>query len=178
MKTLKNLFHAMAAVLLLALTATVAVSCGDDDDDDPVAEKKVQKVQITVDANPTADMLKYLDLAIVYEDSNGGSETKKIDTTEPKFTFDVNKFPATASVNYTMKQKSGVELPTEGSISVSPGFSCTVTKYFSDGTSTLLQYAGSSSSLSVPVDKFASWIEKHSTNKNSFEFDSNGDLKK
>ncbi|MGM9699505.1 MAG: Vmc-like lipoprotein signal peptide domain-containing protein [Prevotella sp.] len=176
MKTLKNLFHAMAAVLLLALTATVAVSCGDDDDD-PVAEKKLQKVQITVNANPTADMLKYLDLAFVYEDSNGGSETKKIDTTEPKFSFDVTKFPATASINYTMKQKSGVELPTEGSISVSAGFYYTVTKYFSDGTSSLLQYAGSSSSLSVGVDKFASWIEKHIDNKNSFEFDSNGDLK-
>lgn len=176
MKTLKNLFHAMAAVLLLALTATVAVSCGDDDDD-PVAEKKLQKVQITISTETTDDMLKYLDLAFVYEDSNGGSETKKIETNNPKFTFEVSKFPATATVKYTTKQKSGVELPTEGTVKTSSGLIYSIVNCYSDGTSTLLKYEGSASSLSFSANNFSSWIEKHAESKKSFEFDANGSLK-
>ena len=110
------------AVMLTAALGTVALtSCGDDNDGvgistkDPTAAKKGV---ITYTVKPTEDMLKYLDLKLVYTDNQGGSQTIDVNSTTVTLTQEVTKFPVTFNIYYTNAVKTGITLPENQDIDV------------------------------------------------------------
>lgn len=109
MKTLFSKAFSFIAATLLATTATFCLtSCGDDDDELEQADNsKVGSGYVLLDANPTADMLKYCDLEMSVTDELGVSKVFPVDSQEFSTKYQLTRFPITVTIKYTLKLKSG-----------------------------------------------------------------------
>lgn len=107
MKTLKNLFGSLAAVLLLAMSATVLVACGDDDD--PVESKVATYANAMFTYEVAQEVLDLVDVTVKYTDGDE-VKTEKITTTSWIKSTKQSKIPTTVGIKITMKLKDGVKL--------------------------------------------------------------------
>ena len=113
---MKKYLMTLAAVLCCAMTTTVFTACGDDDEPTSKAEDNTpKKVSIGFVLNNTADMLKYCDIELSYDNGKGKSETVKLNGDNAlAVQLDLSsELPATFKVSRKVTLKQGIENPTK-----------------------------------------------------------------
>ena len=92
---MKKVLMTLAAVLCCAMTTTVLTSCNSDSSNDDGAYDKTPKyVMIQFDMDNTADMVRYCDIEVTFEDEQGNKQSAKLESGN----FDTNYIAyATAS---------------------------------------------------------------------------------
>lgn len=159
---MKKLLFSVLATLCVALGAFTLTSCGGDDDGGS-SSSKVVEVQYGIEVNPTADMLKYCDLELVYQGSDGNDVrtiTKETETVGITF----KNFPVTGTIKYTCKPKSGVTIPEDGTYNAAIKMVIASVKLYSNGKQTAASVEGPDlTSKSLTASKFSEWIAKHAT---------------
>jgi hypothetical protein len=98
------------------MTTTVFTACGDDDEPTSKAEDNTpKKVSIGFVLSNTADMLKYCDIELSYDNGKGKSETVKLNGDNAlKVQLDLSsELPATFKVSRKVTLKQDIENPTK-----------------------------------------------------------------
>jgi hypothetical protein len=114
---MKKYLFTLAAVLCCAMATTVFTACGDDDDDDKKADDNTpKKVSIDFVLYNTADMLKYCDIEMSYDNGKGKSQTIKLDESQGEKALAVqlnlsSELPATFKVTRKVTLKQDIEYP-------------------------------------------------------------------
>lgn len=159
---MKKLLFSVLATLCVALGAFTLTSCGGDDDGGS-SSAKVVEVHYAVEVNPTADMLKYCDLELVYQDADGTS-VKKIEEGPQAVKLAFKNFPVAGTLKYTCKPKSGVTIPEDGTYNAAIKMVIASVKLYSNGKQTAASVEGPDlTSKSLTASKFSEWIAKHAT---------------
>ena len=92
---MKKVLMTLAAVLCCAMTTTVLTSCSTDSNNDEGANDKTPKyVMIQFYMDNTADMVRYCDIEVTFEDEQGNKQSAKLESGN----FDTN-YMAYATAN-------------------------------------------------------------------------------
>lgn len=113
---MKKYLLTLVAVLCYAMTTTVFIACGDDDDDKKADDNTPKKVTVAFVLYNTADMLKYCDIVMSYDNGKGKSQTLKLDESMGQDALAVqldsnSELPATFKVTRKVTLKQGIEYP-------------------------------------------------------------------
>ena len=103
---------AFATILCCATAATGFTACGSNDDNDETSsDTKSTKVELLLSFSESADIMKYCDVCIEY-DNGTGAKTDTLTATTWTRTLTA-KLPASFSVKKTVTLKAGVDLSTD-----------------------------------------------------------------
>lgn len=160
---MKKILFSVLATLCVALGTFTLTSCGGDDDGGS-SSPKVVEVHYAVEVNPTADMLKYCDLELVYQDADGTS-VKKIEEGPQAVKLAFKNFPVAGTLKYTCKPKSGVTIPENGSYNASIKIATAYVKLYSTGKKVAATGdEGADITLKPKTSsEFSEWIANHAT---------------
>ncbi|MGN1262957.1 MAG: hypothetical protein ACI4TW_02880 [Prevotella sp.] len=106
MKHLKSIFSTLAAVLMISLTATTFIACGDDDDEEEVSVKTYASMDYKFEVGDT--LLHIADITVEYY---RGGELVKEKITENKWSASsgLTKIPTKLGYKVTMTLKENME---------------------------------------------------------------------
>lgn len=130
---MKKFLMIFAGVCMFMLTTVSLTSCSGDSNDDE-ASATIKKYELKLEVTPTADMLKYADMAITVTDDNG-TQTYNVDSQNyTKTIATYTNFPVNGTIEYTAKQKEGVSPNDEDLVKWNSSYNLTVVWTKSDGT--------------------------------------------
>lgn len=108
MKHLKSIFSAMAAVLMISMTATTFTACGDDDDEEEEEKAIETYVAMNYKFEVGETLLKIADISVEYY-REGQLVTEKITGTSWSATSGLTKKPTKLGYKVTMTLKKDME---------------------------------------------------------------------
>lgn len=178
MERLKKYFNSAVAVMLLLVTATVNVSCGDDDEEDKGGSQKVyvKTVKMSATVEPTADLLNLADITLSYTDDQGANVTQAVTSEKQTLNAEITKFPANGTVTYTLKLKTNANIDASKAYKLSSGVKINLTSLMSDGTTGDSYSSGSSSTIDISGNKVEEWLSKYAAKTYSVKIDKDGGL--
>ncbi len=110
-ETMRKSLLAFAAILCCATAATVFTACSSDDNNENSSDTKSAKVELQLSFSESADIMKYCDVCIEYDNGTGAKTDTLTATTWTKTL--TAKLPASFSVKKTVTLKAGVDLSTD-----------------------------------------------------------------
>ena len=178
MERLKKYFNSAVAVMLLLVTATVNVSCGDDDEEDKGGSQKVyvKTVKMSATVEPTADLLNLADITLSYTDDQGANVTQAVTSEKQTLNAEISKFPANGTVTYTLKLKTNANIDASKTYKLSKGVKINLTSLMSDGTTGGSYSSGASSTIDISGNKVEEWLSKYAAKTYSVKIDKDGGL--
>ena len=108
---MKKYLMAFATILCCATAATGFTACGSNDDNETSSDTKSTKVELLLSFSESADIMKYCDVCIEYDNGTGAKTDTLTATTWTKTL--TAKLPASFSVKKTVTLKAGVDLSTD-----------------------------------------------------------------
>ncbi len=112
---MKKLFLTLATVLCCTMAMTALSSCGDDDSEtEEVFDSQPKKVSFDYTFYNTADMLKYFNIELTYDDGKGKTETKLLtdETANQQVKLNIfSELPVTYKFSRKVTIKDGLEIP-------------------------------------------------------------------
>lgn len=174
---MKKLLFSVLATLCVALGAFTLTSCGGDDDNG-TSSSKVVEIQYGIVVSPSADMLKYCDLELVYQGSDG-NDVRKITEENETVGITFKTFPVTGTLKYTCKLKSGVTIPEDGTYMGSLGIKTVYVTLFSNGNTVSASWDISTGTKTLKSGSaFSEWIAQNATlGERKISFDKDGNKK-
>ena len=177
MERLKKYFNSAVAVMLLLVTATMNVACGDDEEDKGESQKVyVKTVKMSATVEPTADLLNLADITLSYTDDQGANVTQAVTSEKQTLNAEISKFPANGTVNYTLKLKTNANIDASKAYKLSSGVKINLTSLMSDGTTGDSYSSGSSSTIDISGNKVEEWLSKNAAKTYSVKIDKDGGL--
>ena len=177
MERLKKYFNSAVAVMLLLVTATMNVACGDDEEDKGESQKVyVKTVKMSATVEPTADLLNLADITLSYTDDQGANVTQAVTSEKQTLNAEITKFPANGTVTYTLKLKTNANIDASKAYKLSSGVKINLTSLMSDGTTGDSYSSGSSSTIDISGNKVEEWLSKNAAKTYSVKIDKDGGL--
>ena len=176
MERLKKYFNSAVAVMLLLVTATVNVSCGDDDEEDKGGSQKVyvKTVKMSATVEPAADLLNLADITLSYTDDQGANVTQAVTSEKQTLNAEISKFPANGTVTYTLKLKTNANIDASKAYKLLSGVKINLTSLMSDGTTGGFYSSGSSFTMDIPGNKVEEWLSEYAAKTYSVKIDKDG----
>ena len=175
MERLKKYFNSAVAVMLLLVTATMNVACGDDEEDKGESQKVyVKTVKMSATVEPTADLLNLADITLSYTDDQGANVTQAVTSEKQTLNAEISKFPANGTVTYTLKLKTNANIDASKAYKLSSGVKINLTSLMSDGTTGDSYSSGSSSTIDISGNKVEEWLSKNAAKTYSVKIDKDG----
>ena len=172
MERLKKYFNSAVAVMLLIVTATMNVACGDDEEDKGESQKVyVKTVKMSATVEPTADLLNLADITLSYTDDQGANVTQAVTSEKQTLNAEISKFPANGTVTYTLKLKTNANIDASKAYKLSSGVKINLTSLMSDGTTGDSYSSGSSSTIDISGNKVEEWLSKNAAKTYSVKID-------
>ena len=175
MERLKKYFNSAVAVMLLLVTATMNVACGDDEEDKGESQKVyVKTVKMSATVEPTADLLNLADITLSYTDDQGANVTQAVTSEKHTLNAEITKFPANGTVTYTLKPKTNANIDASKTYELSKGVIINLTSLKSDGTKGVSYSSGASSTVKILGNKVEEWLSKNAEKTYSVKIDKDG----
>ena len=177
MERLKKYFNSAVAVMLLLVTATMNVACGDDEEDKGESQKVyVKTVKMSATVEPTADLLNLADITLSYTDDQGANVTQAVTSEKQTLNAEITKFPANGTVTYTLKLKTNANIDASKAYKLSSGVKINLTSLMSNGTTGGSYSSGASSTIDISGNKVEEWLSKNAAKTYSVKIDKDGGL--